>query len=78
MRLFSEKEYIKNRVLSLDKEEKLLNACSVHIEPVIITALSTGLRLGELLTLLWKNISFENMQIKIKNCQAHIQIKHDH
>jgi len=45
MRLFSEKEYIKNRVLSLDKEEKLLNACSVHIEPVIITALSTGLRL---------------------------------
>jgi len=32
----------------LDEEEKLLNACSENIKPVIITALRTGLRLGEL------------------------------
>jgi len=70
VKLFSEKEYIKERVLSLDEEEKLLNACSDHIKPVIIAALHTGLRLGELLTLRWKNISFENMQIKVEKTKS--------
>ncbi|MFB0564625.1 MAG: tyrosine-type recombinase/integrase [Candidatus Aminicenantaceae bacterium] len=66
VKLFSEKEYIKERVLTAEEEEKLLNACSEHIKPVIIIALHSGLRFGELISLQWKNISFENIQIKVE------------
>jgi len=47
------------RLRYLEKEEvkKLLKACSPHIKPIVILALHTGMRKGEILNLKWQDIS---------------------
>lgn len=41
------------RVLSIDEEDKLLACSSPYLIPIIRTALMTGMRKGEILTLRW-------------------------
>jgi len=56
----------RERVLSLDEEKRLLEACNgkrEHIRPLLICLLSTGARKGETLKLTWKDIDFENRLI---------------
>jgi integrase len=48
-------------VMSQDEEKKLLEACAddrprAHLRPLIIAALDTGARKGELLSLTWKDV----------------------
>ena len=55
----------KDRILSEDEETRLLEAVrlttkSQHFEPIIITALNTGMRKGEILSLKWSNVDFKN------------------
>lgn len=57
----------KMRVLSKEEEEKLLNASSEHLKPIIITALNTGMRLSEVLGLKWCNVDFNNRVITVEN-----------
>lgn len=53
----------KERYLNKEEIERLLNAChkskSPHIYPVVLFALSTGARKGEILNLLWEDIDFD-------------------
>jgi integrase len=54
------KEEIKGvRVLTKEEEERLLESCSDHLKPVLITALNTGMRYGEIITLNWKDVNLE-------------------
>lgn len=53
------------RVLSKEEEEKLLMASSPHVKLLIITALNTGMRLGELLNLTWDKVNLDNRTITI-------------
>jgi integrase len=49
----------RERVLSLDEEARLLAACTgkrAHLRPLIIVALDTGCRRGELLRLTWEDV----------------------
>ncbi|CAN5225012.1 hypothetical protein BH10ACI1_BH10ACI1_31700 [soil metagenome] len=77
----------RERVLSIEEERRLLNACVTdlvrkykrnekeitvniksrrkHLKPLIILALDTAMRRGELLKLCWKDIDFENRLISI-------------
>lgn len=59
----------RERILSRNEEERLLSACTsdirAHIRPLIILALDTSLRRGELFRLRWEDIDFENRTIKI-------------
>jgi len=51
----------RNRILSFDEERRLLDACRdsrAHLRPIVITALDTSCRLGELLKLRWRDIDF--------------------
>jgi integrase len=56
-----------DRVLSYDEEDKLLSACdrpellhrAPHLKSIILVALYTGLRRGEILRLRWADIDFE-------------------
>ncbi len=51
---------LRKRVLSLDEEERLLQSSSQHLRPIIMTALYTGLRKSEILSLVWKYVDFNN------------------
>jgi integrase len=46
---------------SLEEQKIFINAIEGHyLEVLFITALNTGLRRGELLTLVWDDIDFDN------------------
>ena len=47
------------RVLSKHDERKLLEAAAPHIRAIIVCALETGMRLGEILGLKWENVDLQ-------------------
>ena len=55
------------RLRYLEKEEiaKLLQNCSGNLKPIVILALNTGMRLGEILSLKWPNIDIKNNTIHL-------------
>ena len=58
----------RERVLSVKEEKQLLAACSgkrSHLTPLIITALDTAMRRGELIKLRWDSVNFATRTITI-------------
>lgn len=49
---------IKRPILSIQEEELLLKASAPHLKGIIIAALDTGMRRGELLSQLWEDVDF--------------------
>jgi integrase len=62
---------IREKILTLDEEQRLLEAfsqpCRVHIRPIIIILLDTGARKSEITKATWDCIDFENSLITIKS-----------
>lgn len=61
-------EQERSRVLSAEEERRLLDACvesRSHLRPIVITALDTACRLGELLKLCWRDVDFYSETITI-------------
>lgn len=52
-------------VLSLEDESKLLDAAAPHLRLIIVTALDTGMRLGELLHQFWEHIDFNRRVLSV-------------
>lgn len=52
-------------VLSVADELKLLRSCSAHLRPIVIAALDTGMRRGELLNQLWEDIDFDRRVLSV-------------
>ena len=48
------------RYLSLDECQTLIDACDPHLKPIVITALNTGMRKGEILNLKWDNVDLRH------------------
>jgi integrase len=61
----------RERILTREEERKLLEACSghhhrEHLRPILICALDTGMRRGEILSLRWHDVDFVNGLITIR------------
>ena len=54
------------RFLTREEITRLVDCSSPHLKPVIITAVSTGMRRGEIFNLKWKDIDFENGFIRVE------------
>lgn len=62
-------EHKRERIITLDEETRLLDACTgkrEHLRPVIIAALETGMRKGELLKLKWSDVNFDTRIINVR------------
>ncbi len=54
------------RVLTKDEISKLIVCAASYLKPIIITAISTGMRKGEILGLKWKDVNFSNGTIWVE------------
>lgn len=62
-------EVKRERILTSEECQRLINACTdrrAHIRPIVIAALDTGCRLGELLKMCWSDIDFDSGIIIIR------------
>lgn len=60
----------RERVITFAEEARLLTACETesrrHLRPILIAAVDTGMRRGELLKLRWRNINFAARSIEVE------------
>jgi len=55
------------RYLQYNECEKLLSNCLPHLRPIVMTALHTGMRKGEILSLKWADVDMKNRFIFLRN-----------
>jgi|WetSurMetagenome_2_1015567.scaffolds.fasta_scaffold13315_1 integrase len=55
-----EEKNVRLRYLSLEECEDLIAACDEYLKPIVITALNTGMRRGEILSLKWENVDLKH------------------
>lgn len=48
------------RYLSKEECHALINACDSHLKPIVIMAMNTGMRKGEILSLKWDNVDLKH------------------
>jgi len=57
-------------MLNADEEACLLAHCSLQLAPLMLTALHTGFRVSELLSLTWEDVSFRHQVITVRAAYA--------
>jgi len=57
------------RYLRPEEVKKLLEACCGHLRSIVVTALNTGMRRGEILALRWKDVDLGNRKITVRNAK---------
>ena len=67
VKLFSEKDTMKERILASEEEAKLLLECPAYLKPIIVIALHTGMRRGEILNLEWNQVDWGRRIILVKH-----------
>jgi len=60
----------RTRFLYQEEVHKLLSAASESLRPILITALHTGMRRGEILNLKWADVDFKNRIITIQESKS--------
>lgn len=70
IKLYSEKDTQKERILGEEEEVRLLEAASGHLRPILVVALNTGMRRGEILNLRWEQVDLEQRIIQVINTKS--------
>lgn len=70
VKFFSEKDNLKERILTKEEEGRLLVASAEHLKPILIAGLNTGMRLGEILSLKWGQIDFEKELVRVEKTKS--------
>ena len=60
----------RTRYLETEEIKALVNACPDHLRPIVITALNTGMRKGEILNLKWPDVDLRQKIIYIYNSKS--------
>ena len=56
--------------MSVAEEMKLLAACSKHLRPIVIAALDTGMRRGEITNQIWEDVDFDRKLISVTHSKT--------
>jgi len=70
VKMFSENDTARDRVLRPDEEERLLAELPARTRPIVQTVLHTGLRYREALDLMWDNIDLARRRIKVEKTKS--------
>jgi len=65
-KLFPEGNILKERILSEAEEGRLLGAAALHLRSILVVALNTGCRLGEILNLQWDQVDLKARTIRVE------------
>jgi excisionase family DNA binding protein len=66
VKLFSEKDTLKERILSREEEQLLLEASPPYLRLILIVALNTGMRRGEIFNLRWGQVDLKARRIRVE------------
>jgi len=61
------KETSRSRVISYTEEEQILTSSPIWLREIVLVALNTGMRSGEILSLLWSDVDFNAKTIIISH-----------
>ncbi len=64
-RLLKRNSNARDRVLSKDEFDRLLDHSPRHLKPILLTAYYTGMRQGEILSLTWNRVDMDNRIIRL-------------
>lgn len=70
VKLFSEKDTMKERILKEEEEVKLLAESPDYLRPILVVALQTGMRRGEIFNLKWKQVDLNKRHIIVKQTKS--------
>jgi integrase len=67
---FAREQNERPRFLSLEEEKRLLANCDNQLKPLVVTALHTGFRKSESLSLTWEDVDFKRHNITVQAAYA--------
>ncbi len=70
VKLYSEKDNLKERILTEDEERRLMEICSDSLRPILVVALNTGMRRAEIFNLQWNQIDLKSKRIKVEKTKS--------
>lgn len=70
VKLYSEKDNLVERILTREEEACLFQEIPQHLKPIVMVALNTGMRRGEILKLRWNQIDLKARRIRVEKTKS--------